>query len=355
MRRQPARKVRDAGRSAARADPVAGTAGWSRVASVTAALAIAAVLSAALVDGVHMDRVWVALLAAGVIAVLERHPLSVTAGRSGRLYFDALELGIGLVAASASPAALGLITAAGFIPTLGWGHYSGWKRVFAGGQAVLGAVAVGVVVRAGETEPVGLATAAAAGLAYFVVTTVPLLAMFTALREPGLRHQTLTSAPATLAGSICALSLGLLLGPPLGASTEQRLLALVAIAGVVIAVRASHLAAMRADRMRVLFAAAAGLGRAGAPTDLDRLLADLGPRVVPALPASASSALLRATVLRSRRCARASGWRSTRGPRPTHLGGRISIASSCSPPSSLTSSISRSASPRSRTLPRPTR
>lgn len=262
-------------------DPIDETAGRSRVASVTAALAIVAVLSAGLVDGVHVERLWVVGVATVVIAILERHPVTVTAGRSGRLYFDVPEIGIGLIAASASPAALGLVTAVAFLPMLCWGRYSAWKRVFAIGQVVLGAVAVGVVVEAVGRDEIGFATAAAAGVAYFAATSLPLLAMLTALHDPALRRETLTTAPATIVGSVCALALGFLLGPPLHASTDMSLLTLAAVAGVVIAVRASHLAAMRADRMRVLFTAAAGLGRAGEPTDLDRLLADLGPLLVP--------------------------------------------------------------------------
>jgi diguanylate cyclase (GGDEF)-like protein len=253
---------------------------WTQIAVGTCVLAVVAVAATGMVGGIHVEHLWIAALVATTIAALERSPLSVAPGGRARLYVDVHEVGLGLGLLWLSPAALAVATAGAFAPTLLQSQLPGWKRAFAAAQATLGALAVALVFDAADRQ-LTVTVVALAALAGWTVMSLPLLLMFDALGENAIGRRVVTTAPLVFGASAAALAVGCAISPLFGGSLQDAALGVVAIAGLIAAMKVGHATAMRADRLRVLLGTTVDLQRTGGVADLDSLLWSLGPEVIP--------------------------------------------------------------------------
>lgn len=252
---------------------------WLIVTGLTVVAATLAVTVAWLVEGFRWGRLWVVVVGVVLLAALERYPVAVSPGRSGRRYQDVTELGVGVLLWRTSPTALGVLVALAYVPLLMRRELSVWKRVFGVGQVVLAAVAAGAVYGAFDAESRGWAVAAT-GVTVTAALTVPLVAMARALREEVMVVEALRSLPTALAMATASLAAGLILARAMD-TPGLELLGILGAVGAAALVRASHEASMRADRMHVLFKAATQLQSPAGGSGLSDLLRQLGPLVVP--------------------------------------------------------------------------
>lgn len=258
-----------------------GRSPWVIVTAITMATAAAVVAAFGVLDGFRWTH-GAAVGAGGVtVALLERYPVAVSPSRRGRRYQDVTDLGIGMLLAYTSPAAMGLVIAAAHLPLLLRRELSLWKRVFGLAQTTVAAVAAAATWAVFDGTSSWLWPVLASAAVFTLMHTAMLVVIAWALADRDMARAAVGSVPRSVGAAIAGFAAGAIIAEALTGAAETAALAVAASVGAIALVRASHEASMRADRMRVLFTATAELyGRPHRP-GVDALLEQLGPVIVP--------------------------------------------------------------------------